>query len=196
MKKIISVIALVLAMTMLMSVSAFAAPAFSIAEDATAPAGMTVTPAADSIVVGLSEPTSSAQYSILLVEGNALPVVDNAILYINQATGTEIANFSLLPIIPEAGTELTLYIGSDIEGFGLKSISLVYDEEQAQYTLGDVVVDGEINISDVLLVLNACLGNATLTETQELAANVVVDNEINISDVLLILNVCLGNATL
>lgn len=153
MKKVISIIALVVAMVMAMSVSAFAAdPAFEVAEGAVIPEGTTVTPAADSIAVETAA-TAGNYYGVLLVEGNALPTVDNAILYIDQATAADVKQaFSVLPIIPEVGTELTLYISSNVAGAELIAIPMVYDAEEEvivpEVLLGDVDGSGDITDED------------------------------------------------
>jgi len=74
------------------------------------------------------------------------------------------------------------------------------EPETPVYTLGDVNADGVINISDVLIALDAYLGTVTLDDVQKLAADVspkgAPDGVINISDVLLILDAYLGTATL
>ena len=186
-----SIIAMVLAFTMMLSVVSFAAdPAFMLAEDAVVPEGTTVTPAADSIAV---ETTAVAgnYYGVLLVEGNALPTVDNAILYINQATAAEVKQaFSVLPIIPEAGTELTLYISSNVAGAELIAIPMVYDAEadEPTYTLGDVNNDGAIDSSDALAVLLFFANGTEFGENiPEEAGDVNVDGAVDSSDALAIL---------
>lgn len=189
MKKLVSIIAIVLAFTMLTAVSAFAAdPAFMVAEDAVIPEGTTVTPAADSIAVTTAA-TAGNYYGVLLVEGNALPTVDNAILYIDQATAADVAQaFSVLPIIPEVGTELTLYISSNVAGAELIAIPMVYDAEadEPTYTLGDVNNDGDINGADALAVINFFLKGTELDV--EAAADVNADGTINGADALAIIN--------
>lgn len=203
MKKIISLLVLVFAMTVVMSVSAFAAAEFALAETAVLPEGVTVTPAADSIAVSVPA-TDGADYSILLVSGNALPTSDSVIAYINQAQadGTAVA-FDVLPLMSVAENaadgELTLYVGTNATGEDLISIPVTYTEVvvEPEYILGCVTLgDSDVDISDVLLVLDAYLGTATLTDVQELAADVAprgeVDGNVDISDVLLILDYYLG----
>jgi len=189
MKKVISIIALVVAMVMAMSVSAFAAdPAFMLAEDAVVPEGTTVTPAADSIAVTTAA-TAGNYYGVLLVEGNALPTVDNAILYIDQATAADVAQaFTVLPIIPEAGTALTLYISSNVAGAELIAIPLVYDAEAEEpaYTLGDVNGDTAIDGADALAVINYFLKGTEVDVPA--AADVNADTVVDGADALAIIN--------
>lgn len=195
MKKVISIIALVVAMVMAMSVSAFAAdPAFMIAEDAVIPEGTTVTPAADSIAVETAA-TAGNYYGVLLVEGNALPTVDNAILYINQATAADVKQaFSVLPIIPEAGTELTLYISSNVAGAELIAIPMVYDAEEEiivpEVLLGDVDGSGDITDDDayVISMYTSYIWDEILeqygldVESEEFLAAADVDGSTDITD--------------
>lgn len=162
MKKLASVLAIVLAFTMMMSLTSFAAdPAFAVKEGAVIPEGTTVTPAADSIAVETAA-TAGNYYGVLLVEGNALPTVDNAILYINQATAADVKQaFSVLPIIPEVGKELTLYISSNVAGAELIAIPMVYDAEEEiivpAYALGDVTMDEWVDLDDAYII---CLFDA------------------------------------
>ena len=192
MKKIVSILAIVLAFTMMMTVSSFAAASFAVAEGADYDTeATTVTPAADSIAVTTAS-TAGNYYGILLVTGDALPTVDNAILYIDQATAADVTQaFTVLPNMTglAAGTELTLYISSNVAGAELIAIPMVYAEEAEgpTYTLGDVNGDGEINVTDVVAVVNNIL-KGTGFEADEAAADVNADGEINVTDVVAIVN--------
>ena len=129
MKKILSILALVLAMTMLMSVSAFATAEFSVDEEAAAAEGVTLgTVDADSIAVTVPA-TAGADYSILLVSGDALPTVDSVIAYINQENATSDAvSFDVLPLLTSCTEEMTLYVGTNATGEELISIPVTYAE--------------------------------------------------------------------
>ena len=52
----------------------------------------------------------------------------------------------------------------------------------------DVNLDGEVNISDVVAVINTLAGNTTYKNT----ADVNSDKDVNISDVVMIINVMAG----
>lgn len=133
MKKIISILALVLAMTMVMSVSAFAAKEFGVDEAAAAAEGVTLgTVDADSIEVTVPT-TDDADYSILLVKGSTLPTVDSDIAYINQIKADAATEtFEVLPLMSVAeGTadgNLMLYIGTNATDENLISIPVTYAE--------------------------------------------------------------------
>ena len=96
-------------------------------------------------------------YGVLLVEGSALPTVDNAIFYIDQvAPKSNVVEFDVYPLLPEDEgngkkiTALTLYISCSKEGAALVSIPLSYvvGAETTSYTPGDVNEDGEVNAFD------------------------------------------------
>ena len=154
-----SIIAMVLAFTMMLSVVSYAAPAFKTADGAVIPEGTTVTPAADSIAVETAA-TAGNYYGILLVEGNALPTVDNAILYINQATAADVKQaFEVLPNMAglEDGTELTLYISSNVANANLIAIPMVYADEVIipdgpAFPLGDVTMDEYVDLDDAYVM--------------------------------------------
>ncbi len=136
MKKIISIFALVLAITALMSISAFAAGEFSVAEGTTLGEGVTVAASTtfdDAIDVTVPA-TAGADYSIVLVTGNELPTDKTTIAYINQTTaaaGATSVDFDVLPLMDNItdGTELTLYIGTNAAEEGLIAIPMIYTEE-------------------------------------------------------------------
>lgn len=202
MKKIISIFAIVFALTLVMSVSVFA-EGFT-AGTAT---GVTVTGAEDSLTLSL--PTvDGAEYTVLLVAGSGLPTVgdgvetfaETGISYINQYTGDgttmEIEVLPLMGAVADTentdynGTN-TLYIGSNAEGFELISVPVTY-EEAVEYVLGDVNADGVIDSSDSLAVL-LYFANGTAFETAQgeavpvEAGNVNGDSTVDSSDSLAIL---------
>ena len=59
--------------------------------------------------------------------------------------------------------------------------------------LGDVDGDGEVTMSDVLMVYNFAMGDLNPSAEQILAADVDGDEEITMSDVLLIYNYSMGD---
>ncbi len=196
MKKIISIFAIVFAITMVMTVSAFATGFTADTANATnLPANATVTGAADSMAVSIPA-TAGAEYAIVLVSGDTLPTDGTTIAYINQLTADgDTVDFDVLPLmsVAEQATdgELTLYVGSNVEGFELISIPVTYAEAPA-YTLGDVNGDTVIDSSDSLAVL-LYFANGTEFETSDGVAvpvdagNVNGDTVVDSSDSLAIL---------
>lgn len=161
MKRIISVLALVLAMTMVMSVSAFATAEFSVAEE-DIPAAITALEAgADRIDLTVTT-TPNADYSILLVAGDTLPTVDSAIAYINQANATTTSlDFDVLPKLTSCDEEMTLYIGTNATGENLISVPVTYAEPAPtnDYITSADTSKGTIKI-DVATVNSAGMGLA------------------------------------
>ncbi|MBQ7960911.1 MAG: hypothetical protein IJ285_06805 [Clostridia bacterium] len=151
------VIAMVLALATMLSMTAFAAANFetNYPEDAALPTGTTVTGDADSIDVSTGA-VKDAYYGILLVKGTELPTEDNTILYINQETATSDAvAFEVLPLMTSVaeGDVLTLYISSNATGANLISVPMIYKADAPAYTLGDVDGNGDIDSDDALAVL-------------------------------------------
>ena len=140
-------------------------------------------------------------YVVLLVEGDALPTVDNAIYYIDQTTtaSTGAITFNVYPMDIAEQKALTLYITSDKEGFSTIKISMGYapagSYEVQPYTLGDVNQDQTIDIKDATMILNHVVGNTELTSTKFLAADVVKDDVVDVKDATKILNLVVGNIT-
>lgn len=140
-------------------------------------------------------------YVVLLVEGDALPTVDNAIYYIDQTTtaSTGAITFNVYPMDIAEQKALTLYITSDKEGFSTIKISMGYapagSYEVQPYTLGDVNEDGKINSVDALLNLQASVGKITLSASAKLAADVNLDGTVNSVDALRILQYSVGKIT-
>lgn len=113
--------------------------------------------------------------------------------------------------IPTSVTEIGTYAlgylsksGRPIEGFTIYgasgSAAQSYAEEngfqfvavEPPYVSGDVNEDGEINISDLRLVLRKVCGKAELTSSQELAADVEKDGAVDIKDLRKILRFVCG----
>lgn len=157
MKKL-SILALVLAFVMMFSVVSFAADSFKVTDATKIPTGTTVTPAATDIAVTTGTADGN-YYGILLVEGNALPTADNAILYIDQLTGDgNAASVAVKPIMPKVGTELTLYISSNVAGAELIKIPMIYSADapvEPEYLIAEIDGDGEqAGLGDALEILS------------------------------------------
>jgi hypothetical protein len=159
MKKIISILALVLAMTMLMSVAAFAAPEFSVAEE-DIDAKITALEAGADRIDLTAVTTPDADYSILLVKGDSLPTVDSDIAYINQIKAeAATTDFDVLPLIANCDEEMMLYIGTNATGGNLISIPVTYAETEVEsYKVGDVDGNTAITIGDVTTLIDFVVG--------------------------------------
>lgn len=132
-------------------------------------------------------------YVVLLVEGDALPTVDNAIYYIDQTTtaSTGAITFNVYPMDIAEQKPLTLYITSDKEGFSTIKIPMGYapagSYDVQPYTLGDVNEDGGITSGDSLSVLRIVVKLDEPTDRQKLAADVNFNGTVDSGDSLKIL---------
>lgn len=132
-------------------------------------------------------------YVVLLVEGDALPTVDNAIYYIDQTTTASAGaiTFNVYPMDIAEQKPLTLYITSDKAGFETIAIPMGYapagSYEVQPYTLGDVNEDGGITSGDSLSVLRIVVKLDEPTDRQKLAADVNFNGTVDSGDSLKIL---------
>lgn len=137
-------------------------------------------------------------YVVLLVEGDALPTVDNAIYYIDQTTtaSTGSITFNVYPMDIAGQKALTLYITSDKEGFSTIKISMGYapagEYDVQPYTLGDANNDGVINVNDAMAVINHIVSKNVLDGTRLLAADATGDGMVNVNDAMEIINYIVG----
>ena len=132
-------------------------------------------------------------YVVLLVEGDALPTVDNAIYYIDQITtaSTGSITFHVYPMDIAGQKDLTQYITSDRAGLETIAIPMGYapagSYEVQPYTLGDVNQDSLFNSADALMALQIGAELIDYTETEKLSADVTRDGRVNSEDALRIL---------
>lgn len=144
----------------------------------------------------LSFTGSADQYVVFLLgNGGTVPTESN-IEYIDQTGGMTTISFTLFPYQMEVG-EYNVYVSSTGGSYTkVASFSVTDSWEEAPYTLGDVNMDGKINISDALLILQDIVGAVDLNEQQQQAANVDKSNaSINVNDALKLLNYIVGNIT-
>lgn len=137
-------------------------------------------------------------YVVLLVEGDKLPTVDNAIYYIDQTTtaSTGSITFHVYPMDIAEKKDLTLYITSDKAGFSTIKIPMGYapagSYEVQPYTLGDANNDGVINVNDAMAVINHIVSKNVLDGTRLLAADATGDGMVNVNDAMEIINYIVG----
>jgi len=206
MKKIAKIVSLVLALVMLLAVTAVA--------EGEAPAGTTLSDQNNKIVVygfdgatavieGNEDEffkftyTSSAlkegnQYLVMVLpseDGTAPEPNDGNILYINQtaakknADGDVFVEFETIYPINPADSVIVLYgIGADETAKEIVAAII-----EAKYVLGDVNGDGEITVPDAILILRHAAELTTLSGSEALAADVNGDDEISVPDAIRIL---------
>lgn len=138
--------------------------------------------------------TSDKQYVVFLLSSNGTVPTESNIAYIDQTGGTTTIEFTLFPYQLEPGTYNVYLSGTDFSYTKVASFNVTNSWEEAPYTLGDVNMDGRINISDALLILQDIVGVADLSEQQQNAANVDKSSaSINVNDALKLLNYIVGN---
>lgn len=139
--------------------------------------------------------TPGEQYAVFLLKDSTVPT-QGSIKYIDQTEGSNV-KFTVYPYdLGETGS-YGLYVSSTNMGYTkVAEFSVTDSWEEAPYTLGDVNMDGKINISDALLILQDIVGAVDLNEQQQQAANVDKSNaSINVNDALKLLNYIVGNIT-
>lgn len=219
MKKLSAVLAILLALTLLtpaalaagaqttpvvynLSVVSGYSVSFKTASDAAAETatgtagGITGTVYKDAAKLELSfTGNAGEQYAVFLLKGSEVPT-QGSIKYIDQTEGTSV-KFMVYPYDLSETGEYKLYVSSTSTGYAKVATFGVTDNwEEAPYTLGDVNMDGKINVSDALLILQDIVGTVDLNEQQQQAANVDKSNaSINVNDALKLLNYIVGNIT-
>ena len=143
------------------------------------------------------------QFLALLVTGDGLPTASDTICYIDQtARGTGGVTFDVYPMLPETGTDLTLYITSSREDFTTIQVDMKYAVDdtyteastEAPYTLGDANSDNTVDTRDAVSVLRYVVGDLTEADTfEEEAANTNGDTSIDTRDAVLILRYIVGD---
>lgn len=135
------------------------------------------------------------QYVVFLLRGSEVPT-QSSIRYIDQKEGGAIS-FTVYPSELTTPGDYGVYVSSTSQAYKKVASFQVTDSwEEAPYILGDVNMDGDININDALFVLKYIVGTESLTERQQQAANVEKsDPSININDALKILKYIVGNIT-
>ena len=135
------------------------------------------------------------QYVVFLLQDSEVPT-QSSIRYIDQKEGGAIS-FTVYPSELTTTGDYGVYVSSTSQAYKKVASFQVTDSwEEAPYILGDVNMDGDININDALFVLKYIVGTESLTERQQQAANVEKsDPSININDALKILKYIVGNIT-
>lgn len=136
------------------------------------------------------------QYVVFLLQGSEVVPTQSNIRYIDQKEGGAIS-FTVYPSELTTPGDYGVYVSSTSQAYKkVASFQVTNSWEKAPYVLGDVDMNGSVNITDALLVLQNIVGSAELNEQQRQAANVdLTDPAININDALKILNYIVGNIT-
>lgn len=125
--------------------------------------------------------TPGEQYAVFLLKGSEVPT-QGSIKYIDQTEGSNV-KFTVYPYDLSETGEYRLYVSSTSTGYAKVATFGVTDNwEEAPYTLGDVNMDGKIDVIDASVILRYAANLDTLTDTQKAAADVNRDNTIDVID--------------
>lgn len=130
--------------------------------------------------------TPGEQYAVFLLKDSTVPT-QGSIKYIDQTEGSSV-KFMVYPYdLGETGS-YGLYVSSTNMGYTKVAEFGVTDSwEEAPYTLGDVNMDGSIDVIDASLILRYAANLNTLTDTQKAAADVNGNNSIDVIDASMVL---------
>ena len=138
--------------------------------------------------------------TVLSSESNQISIINPNMNFEDVWPGMPVVNdgnpFSveLSPAIEPGEYEFTLTLTSNEDNYVQYqkefNFTLLVDEG-SQVMAGDVNLDSDVNILDVVITANAALGQIELSPEQFQAADVNGDDTINILDIVLIVNIIL-----
>lgn len=141
--------------------------------------------------------TNGGFYLVLMYtgDGTALPTSNSEIYYIDQVTASNNkAGFNVYPKDISSSTSFTLALTSNVDATQLYPVFYSTGDtyDVAQYTMGDVNDDGNIDSRDSLKILRFWASLEDLSVTQQSAADVNGDKNIDSRDSLRILRYWAG----
>lgn len=137
----------------------------------------------------LTTSNTTDDFMVFMLEGDTVPK-DGNIVYLNQAEGSANQSFVIYPSQLTTGKTYNIYVSSAKDGFvPVASLYVPVTVEDAEFMIGDVVVDNKVNLQDAMWVLQECayLHEESPTAEQIKRADTNFDNKITIADALLIL---------
>ena len=89
----------------------------------------------------------------------------------------------------EDGTAVSSSANYTFTVTGARSLVANFSQEEPtpQYALGDVNLNGTVNIQDVIVLLRSVMGGTTLSDEAQAVADVNGDGSVNINDVITLL---------
>lgn len=154
------------------------------------------------VITPPSDMVEGEQATLLVYDAAAAAtkVTSDSVVGIDQAADAAFTKNGLknTVVVPEEGSKtytvkLGYYVpnGKDGTSFTVKTGTLTLGESTADY--GNVNGDNMIDYQDAIVVLDAEIGNVTLTAEQIVNADVVVDGVVDYQDAIDILNYEVGN---
>jgi len=74
----------------------------------------------------------------------------------------------------------------------LFGLGLTEGRANQQNILGDINFDGLLNVIDVVIIIDFCIGNSTPNSSEFTVSDVNGDNEINVLDIVQLVNIILS----
>lgn len=213
MKRILKVFLCVMALTAMMTVSAFAAEA-SVSSTRT---DVTITPyTADGVRIELSEDGTYAdpayysltctsnligtggQYVVLMVEADlsgdtpAYTITEDSLIYINQTESQE-GSVSFDKVYPSRLADSVIILSG--EAFTTNPVVVGTVEVAEEGLLGDVDGNNVVNVIDAQTTLRSSVGMITFSDSQKKLADVDGNEVVNVVDAQWILRYSVGLVT-
>ncbi len=103
----------------------------------------------------------------------------------------EISESGLVTALAPGETEIKISYG------GIEEVITLHIEDGSlpEFLIGDVTVDGSVNVNDAITILQSIVGNVALSERQTLAADVNGDGRVDVGDAIMILRYVVGLIT-
>ena len=199
MKKFLKTLAVTLAMAMLLSISALAAPVVNPAEDEAIEFELADTGDKFTVVEYHNDAiVAGGQYMIFVVteeDGAYLPTA-NSILYINQAEAAEDGVVTFENVYPKTMQSSGIMISGTGISEPLLVAEIVVDETEPAYDLGDVDGNGSVDVGDATMLLKVFAGLAGDFVPEAAVADVDGNSAVDIGDATYLLKVFAGLAEL
>lgn len=145
--------------------------------------------------VTYTDAAPSCYYMVMaLATDNGIPT-DNSILYIDQTTAGNEAEFVVYPKAMDCGETGYIYLSSNADS-GIGNLTQVASFTYVSYRPGDVDGNGSISSNDALLVMNAIGELKELDVAQQAAADVDGNGIVTVEDALYILQAVVHLRTL
>lgn len=181
MKKFLKTLAVTLAMAMLLSISALAAPVVNPAEDEAIEFELADTGDKFTVVEYYNDAiVAGGQYMIFVVaeeDGEYLPTA-NSILYVNQAQADEDGVVTFENVYPKTMQSS----GILISGTGISELLLVAEITVDESVAGDVDRSGEFDVGDATMLLKYLAGLASEEELDLTVADVDGSKSVDVGD--------------
>lgn len=128
----------------------------------------------------------------------------DAEIFVRGAVGSgneyyDIVNYGDIVYTDEAGEAHTFSCMKDIEDYLIQSnlVTLLSEastttEEPSNVPIGDVTLDGKVDLIDAICLSKICMNIISATDTQKLAGDCNADGDVTDADITLLMEFCIG----